>query len=227
MNTRSGRGSGERKTRAQRPPGARIDRGWVERAAADHLARYATPRAHLRRLLLNRIRNAVRKGREVEEGIEAVIDEVLERHVGLGTIDDAAWAETRARSLTRRGVASQVVGQRLRQHGITDVAPALASVREAARSPDTGEGTQCDVPPDVVAGCAWARRKRAGPFAREGEPEPEGLGREELRARRDADRAAGQKTLSAMARSGFSYDVCTRVLAMDRDTAEDLLRRLV
>ncbi len=224
MNTTTRKGRGP--ARAPRPPGARIDKGWVERAAADHLARYATPRAHLRRLLLNRIRNAVRKGREVEEGIELAIDEVLDRHVGLGTIDDAAWAETRARALTRRGVASQVVGQRLRQHGITDVAPALASVREAALSPDRGEGQQRDVPPDVVAGCAWARRKRAGPYAREGEPEPEGLSRDEQRARREAERSAGQKTLSAMARAGFSYDVCTRVLAMDRDAADELLRRL-
>ena len=36
---------------------------------AENLAKSATPRAHLKRLLLNRIRNAARKGREAEAGI--------------------------------------------------------------------------------------------------------------------------------------------------------------
>lgn len=189
---------------------------------AENLAKSATPRAHLKRLLLNRIRNAARKGREAEAGINEVIDEVLDRHVALGTINDAAWAESRAKSLTRKGIASRVIGQRLRQHGIDEVAPALAAVREAAR-----EGDQ-DVNPDLVAACVWARRKRVGPYARESEAEPEavGLGRAALRERQDAERAAGNKTLSAMARAGFSFDICRKVLAMDRDDADDLVRRL-
>ncbi len=206
-------------------PGTPIQRGWVESAVAEHVARYNSPRAHVKRLLLNRIRTAQRKGRTVEDGIEAVIDEVLARHVELGTIDDAAWAESRARSLTRRGVASQVVGQRLREKGIADVAPALAAVREAARSPDIGEGTSADVHPDVVAGCAWARRKHVGPFARDAEPEP-AADRAGQRAQQEAARAAANKTLSAMARAGFSFDVCRKVLAMERDEADELLLRL-
>lgn len=175
---------------------------------------------------MDRIRNAVRKGRQVEAGLNEVINEVLDRHVALGTINDAAWAESRAKILTRKGIASRVIGQRLRQHGIEEVAPALAAVREAVR--DTLCEGEHDVNPDLVAACAWARRKHVGPYARESEPEPEaiGLGRAALRERQDEERAAEKRTLGAMARAGYSFDICRKVLAMDRDDADGLLRRM-
>lgn len=189
----------------------------MEWVVANHVARYASPRARIEQLLRQKVIRARARGAEIAEDIDTVIQSVLDAHEAHGTVDDAAWAHARARSLTRRGVPGGVVKQRLRERGIRDGRAAMAAVAEDARpgpAPGAAEGdAEPEVDLDLLAGCAWARRKRAGPFERE---PAEG-----------ADiPAARAKALNAMARSGFSFEVARRVLAMGRDEAEDLLRRL-
>jgi len=238
-----GRPPRDRGARAERPPRAErapraerpartprtIDAGWIEWAASEHLARYSSTRANLKKLLQGRVRRGVAKGAPVAENIGAIIDTVLDKHVALGTLNDAAWAETKARSLTRRGVSSSVVKQRLRQKGVPDATTAMETVAEELRDPVQADGTEGDaVASDLVAACAYARRKRIGPFARDtGEEEaPEPTDRKELRAARDAARAAENKVLASMGRSGFSFAIAKKVLAMERDEAEELLLKL-
>jgi regulatory protein len=206
--------SGERRVRT-------LDTAWVERAVAEHLARYSCTRAHLRTLIDRRIRKAAREGGVIQPDLMEQLDVVLERHVGLGTLNDAAWAEMKARSLTRRGVGKALVAQRLRQEGIPDARPALDVVAEELQGSDEEE-----LVPDIVAACAWARRKRVGAFAREAEEVPEPTDRGAARAARDATRAAEQKVLAAMGRAGFSYQLARRVLELSREEAEELLFRL-
>lgn len=207
-----------------------IDAGWVEWAVAAHVARFASPRARIEQLLRARVRKATMKGAVVPPNLDEMIAEVLDKHVGHGTIDDAAWAAGRARSLTRRGVPVSVVKQRLRERGIKDTAPAMVAIEVLVQAPvvpvgprsealgdgigdgmgeEAGDGwdDREETPPDVVAGCAYARRKRVGPFSRSASP----------------DR---QKELGAMARAGFSFTVAKRVLAMEREAADELLDRL-
>lgn len=200
---------------------ATIDLGWVDLAVAAHVARFSSPRARIEQVLRARVRKATLKGAVAPPDLEQMIAEVLDKHVGHGTIDDAAWAEGRARSLTRRGVPGSVVKQRLRERGVKDTAPAMAAIEVLVQprtagvealddEPGDGAGGGDDdeqTPPDVVAGCAYARRKRVGPYSRAESP----------------DR---QKELGAMARAGFSFTVARRVLAMDRDAADQLLERL-
>lgn len=216
---------GARPARAARAPRA-IDAGYIEWAASEHLARYASTRANLEKLLKGRVRRAAHRGAPVVEGIADIITAVLDKHVAHGTLNDAAWAETKARSLTRRGVSSSAVKQRLRQKGVADTTTALATVAEELRDAARVDGTEA-VDPDLVAACAFARRKRIGPFARdagdEAEDAPEPTDRNAARAARDAARAAENKVLASMARSGFSFGIAKRVLAMDRDEAEALL----
>ena len=206
--------SGERRVRT-------LDTAWVERAVAEHLARYSCTRAHLRTLIDRRIRKAAREGGVIQPDLMEQLDVVLERHVGLGTLNDAAWAEMKARSLTRRGVGKALVTQRLRQEGIPDARPALDVVAEELQGSDEEQ-----LVPDIVAACAWARRKRVGAFAREVEEVPEPTDRGAARAARDATRAAERKVLAAMGRAGFSYQLARRVLELSREEAEELLLRL-
>lgn len=60
---------------------------------------------------------------------------------------------------------------------------------------------------ELRAAVTFARKRRIGPFARE-----------------QADRAARQKALAAMARGGFDFRVSERTLAMSREEAEEHLR---
>lgn len=199
----AGYGREMREARPDAPPRRRawvLDATWAERVVAEHLARYACTRAHLRTLLDGRIRRALLKGATVQDGLPATIESVLDRHEALGTLNDAAWAEARARALTRRGMASAVVRQRLREKGVTDTRAALDAVVDEL-------GVDNGAAADLVAACAWMRRKRAGPYQREPV----------------ADRAAEQKVLAAMGRAGFGFDLARRALRLTRDEADEQL----
>jgi hypothetical protein len=69
MKTRNTRRGGEPRSDRPARPALPIDAAWVEGAAAEHLARYSSTRAHLKQLLLGRIRRAALKGhRRAAEG---------------------------------------------------------------------------------------------------------------------------------------------------------------
>ena len=110
-------------------------------------------------------------------------------------LDDAAYAAARVQSLHRRGESVRAMRARLAAKGVSaaDVADALAVLRAAA--PD----------PDLAAACAFARRRRLGPFRRA-----------------PADHA---RELGAFARAGFSRRVAEAVLACPDIAAVEALAR--
>ena len=98
------------------------------------------------------------------------------------------------------GRSRRAITAHLAQKGV-----AATTVREAVGH---------DVGAELAAAIAFARKRRLGPFARE-EAEP---------LDRDARRVAERKALGTMARAGFDFGVCERVLRMDRDDADERLR---
>lgn len=174
-------------------------RAALHEAALAYLARSAATAATLERALHRKIatwaRSAARAGRDAEV-IAADVDrcreataEIVARLGEVGLVDDAAFAEARARVLSRAGRSRLAVAAHLAAKG---VAPAIAR----------------EVLPDDELGAAlvFARKRRIGPFAREGT------------SREDERRA-----LAAMARAGFGRSACDRALRMDREVADALL----
>ncbi|MGH7029219.1 MAG: RecX family transcriptional regulator, partial [Stellaceae bacterium] len=112
-----------------------------------------------------------------------------------GLLDDAAYAAARVRSLHRRGESLAKIRARLAAKGVEGVVAAQAVRDLRDEAPD----------PDLVAACAFARRRRLGAYRR-GVADP---GRE----------------LGAFARAGFARRVAERVLACaDSDAVEALIR---
>lgn len=108
----------------------------------------------LRRILTRRVDTAIRAGLEVDRAVLiAEIEELVLRFSAAGVVDDAAWGASRARRLVSRGVAPNVVRQRLRGEGV-DATAALGEL-------------QGDI--DIRSACAYVRRRRLGPFRREAE----------------------------------------------------------
>lgn len=114
--------------------------------AIHYVSRFATTRAKLITYLRRKVRE---RGWEGER--DPAPDELAERLVGLGYVDDAAFALAKAGSLSSRGYGEGRVRQALLQAGVgeEDGEPAreLASERAAE------------------AALRYARRKRIGPFA--------------------------------------------------------------
>lgn len=156
--------------------------GGVGRLVAEHLSRYGATRAHLRMLMARRLRRSVAEHGGELEGLLEELEAALEAASRAGVLDDRAWAESKARSLTRRGVAPRVARERLRAKGVD---PGTATAAVAASAPE----------PELEAAEAYARRRRLGRFR---DPEARGAWRE--------------RDLARLGRAGFSWEVARRVV---------------
>ncbi len=189
--------------RERRPPppaGPAPTRAKLHEAALAHLARFSASEAGLVRVLDRRIDRWLRRAAAETPGQEppdaapsrAAAREVARALVQSGVVDDAAYAQGRARSLTRAGRSRRAIGAHLSMKGVPkEVAQAALPEPEA----------------ELAAALAYARRRRLGPFRKE---QPEGADPAELR----------RKEAGAMARAGFPQPVAMQALRMDRDAAE-------
>ncbi len=171
--------------------GPELLEGW----ALAYLGRFASSAENLRRVLLRRARRRGLPDPEARQRATALIDALVERYRCSGLLDDRAYAAARVRSLHRRGESSTKIRARLAAKGIDSsvAAEALGELRSEAADPD------------LAAACAFARRRRLGPYRRAA--------------------AAPARELGAFARAGFGRDVAERVLACaDIDAVEALAR---
>ena len=204
-------------------------------AALLHLSRYAATQAGLLRVLARRVdrwaRTAADEGadpdatRAAAARARADAAEVVAKLAKSGVVNDAAYAESRARSLGRTGHSRRAIGAHLAARGVP-AELARAAIPEGADA-------------ELAAAVAHAKRRRLGPFATPGGPHDPGddPGSEDADPDGDASdadpRAAAaqrqarhRRILAGFARAGFSQGVAARVLRLDRDTAERLLHDL-
>ena len=125
-----------------------LDSAKLDELALTYVGRFATSRAKLGAYLSRKIRERGWAGdRPPEPG------RIVERLSGLGYVDDAQYALSKARALTGRGYGPRRVSQSLYAAGIAE------EDGEAARAL-AGEES-------VEAALRYARRRRIGPFAAE------------------------------------------------------------
>jgi regulatory protein len=188
--TQRNRMSDPRKRDANTRPARPASEAYLERAGLHYLSRFAASTEHFKSVLWRKVQR-----RGLPEGVgdaeaRGWIDRLAVRFQELGLLDDAAYAEGRARSLHRRGRPLKVVARDLAVRGVdeTVAAQAIEGLRDASEDPD------------IEAARAFARRRRLGPY-RDG----------------PADQDRRRKDLAALARAGFSYDVARSVLQADPD----------
>jgi regulatory protein len=177
---------------AAKVEGGEIGTELLERWALHYLGRYASSAENLRCVLTRRVR---RHSPQTVLQVASLIDALVARYRKSGLLDDAAYAAGRMQSLHRRGTSLQAIRARLAAKGVaaSDVADAVSALRAAA--PD----------PDLAAACAFARRRRLGPYRRAA-----------------VDQA---RELAAFARAGFNRRVAEAVLACaDVEAVEALAR---
>jgi regulatory protein len=129
--------------RRPRPP---LDEDKLNELMMAYVARFATSRAKLAAYLTRKLRERGWAGPG-----EAPIEALVAKAARLGFVDDAAFALSKARSLTARGYGERRVGQALHAAGIGE------SDAEAARGHARDDA--------VEAAVQFARRRRLGPFA--------------------------------------------------------------
>ena len=172
---------------------ASLDEAGLRALGLDYATRYGGTTAAMARILDRRIQRWERAMLTDEAADpEAIADQaaalkaaaarVVASLASVGAVDDAAFAESRARRLRRSGRSRRAV---LAHLGAKGVGASLAG----ATVPE-------DEAVEFAAALAFARRRRVGPFAREGEA---------------GDQA---RALMAFGRAGFSGAVARRALGM-------------
>jgi regulatory protein len=130
----------------------------LREAALAHLARFAATEAGLRRVLQRKVDRWARAAEAfgmtdlapaIAAGKQAAA-EVARQLAAAGTVDDAAFAESRARRLLRTGRSRRAALAHLAQKGV--------DAETAAAALPAGEGAELD------AALALCRRRRFGPF---------------------------------------------------------------
>ncbi len=161
----------------ERRPPKPLDQQKLDDLALFYVGRFATTRAKLADYLKRKLRERGWAGDAAPD-----IDTLVERLAEHRYIDDAAWAEAKARSMGRRGLG----GRRVRM--------ALHAAGVAGSDLDGGEAVITYE--RMAAAWRFAERKRLGPFA----------------AAPIADRALRQKAFAAFLRAGHDADLTRRIL---------------
>jgi regulatory protein len=132
------------------------------------------------------------------ENVQQAIAAIVAKLVAAGAIDDKAFAQTKARSLHRRGTSSRVTRQKLKLAGVDGetLDKAMAGLDQELQTDPRQREWQ--------AATALARRRRLGPY-------------------RHKDRKEHRnRDLATMARAGFDYDLARKVIdAVDSDALDE------
>jgi regulatory protein len=182
----------------KRPRGARksrrprkVTRQSLENAALAYLGRFAATAHSLEAVLMRRVfRSARFHNADPAEGAE-LVSAIIARYREAGLVNDAAFAEARAKTLFARGTALRTIALKLRQKGVGDreIEAALARLADGAEGAGDADSL------NRQAAQAYARRRRLGPWrtgpAREG---------------------ARERDMAALARAGFSYAIAREII---------------
>jgi regulatory protein len=158
--------------------------------AVNALGARAMTEARLARKIADRLSS--RFGEEDPDGEVAleIVPEVVALCRDYSLVDDASFAEMKVSSGVRRGKSRRAAAADMRAKGVS-----AAEVEVALAGYD-----------GLAAALNYLKRRRAGPFAREGE-----------------DDHGREKALAAFLRNGFSYDTWKTVASMEPEEIEELL----
>jgi regulatory protein len=123
-----------------------LDQESLHRLAIRYVERYATSRKKLADYLHRKIRE-----RKWQDTDAPAVEQLIERFVAQGYIDDALYAQNKASALTRRGYGTRRVSHALYQAGISE-----ADGREAFQISEANKW---------VAAEKFARKRKIGPYA--------------------------------------------------------------
>jgi regulatory protein len=191
----------------QPPPAQAPDAAVLHEAALTYLARYAATEASLRRMLERRIDRWARLAQAADTDRDVITTQataaklaargVVAQLAAAGAVNDAAFAKSRVRSLTRAGRSRRAIGAHLAAKGVNAETQRRVLPESAADA-------------ELGAALVLARRRRIGPFRPGDRP----------------DAAGRRRELAIFARAGFPQSVAVRALDTEAPEAETLVNQL-
>lgn len=175
--------SNTREGQKQKKP-RKVTEKYLANAALYYLERYAATEEMLRQVLKRRVYASVRHHHtDRDEGL-GMVEKLIIRYREAGLLNDAQWAQAKARTLWEKGTARRMIELKLKQKGLAQlhIIAAIESLKD--------ENTD----PEKAAAWYYARKKKLGPY------------------RLDARDENREKDMAKLARAGFGYDLVRDII---------------
>jgi regulatory protein len=188
------------KKRAIKQP-KKITRDYLHNSGLYYLQRFSSSVANFESVMTRKIKKSCKAHPEQDfSACIKLLEDLIVQFQRAGLLNDQLYSEGMVSSLRRRGHSKQAIRQKLSAKGLDG-----GLINEKL---ETHDSLIHQEPREAELGAAikMAHRKKWGPFDKTGRRTPE-------------------KTMAAMARAGFSYDIIAELLKLNTEEAEDRFYR--
>ena len=164
--------------------------------AYSYLEKYSPSKQQLKVYLLKKYLTKI-KGTKSKKEVTSIIDEIIMNLEKNKIVNDELYSDSKARMFLRRGYSLNKINQSLRHKGIDSkyIKQSIDKIKED------------QIEPDFVSALKLCKRRRIGPV------------------RPQANRELFyKKDMGILARGGFSFDLSKRVLNLESDEFNKLLK---
>ena len=164
--------------------------------AYSYLEKYNPYKQQLKVYLLKKYLTKI-KGTKSKKEVTSIIDEIILNLEKNKILNDEMYSDSKARMLLRRGYSLNKINQSLRSKGIESkfIKISIDKIKEN------------QIEPDFVSALKLCKRRRIGPVRSENNRE-----------------LFYKKDMGILARGGFSFDLSKRILDLDPDEFQKLIK---
>ena len=164
--------------------------------AYSYLEKYNPSKQQLKVYLLKKYLTKI-KGTKSKKEVSSIIDNIVSNLEKNKILNDEMYSDSKARMFLRRGYSLNKINQSLRSKGVEDryIKQSINKIKED------------QIEPDFVSALKLCKRRRIGPTRPESNRE-----------------LFYKKDMGILARGGFSFDLSKRVLELDNDEFNKLIK---
>ena len=164
--------------------------------AYSYLEKYNPSKQQLKVYLLKKYLTKI-KGTKSKKEVSSIIDNIVSNLEKNKILNDEMYSDSKARMFLRRGYSLNKINQSLRSKGVEDryIKQSINKIKED------------QIEPDFVSALKLCKRRRIGPTRPESNRE-----------------LFYKKAMGILARGGFSFDLSKRVLELDNDEFNKLIK---
>ena len=184
------------KTKQKKRAPKKISESYLHNAGLYYLERFAASSNHFKRVMMRKIdKSCYHHKDQSREDCIILLNKVTVKFQELGLLNDDSYTKAMVHTFRRRGLSARMIHAKLREKGLSADIIEKALNDYAEQLPDNA---------DLLSGLRLARRKKIGPFTR---PDEE---------------TNNEKALAILARAGYSYDICQKIIEMDDEQLQQL-----
>lgn len=187
---------GEKRKKIKVPK--KITESYLQNSGLYYLQRFASSVENFKTVMGRKIDNSCRYHKDQNrDECYKMLDALAVKFTELGLLDDNAYTRGMVTSLRRRGLSTRAIHAKLRAKGLN-----TELIKTTLHDYDSQYGEEDSTRAELRAALTCARKKRLQPFY---------------------DTKDVEKSLAALGRAGFSYDIAKKVIDMTPEDADEII----